>query len=118
MRIALLEDDRYQADVMQVWLQAVGHECRTYPTGKAFKDGVRCGECDLVILDWVLPDTDGIEVLGWIRANCDWHIPVIFVTRMDREEDVVMAMEFLFEQALQGLAPTSAREAAAHAAGK
>lgn len=93
VRIALLEDDKSQADVMQVWLQAVGHDCRVFQTGEAFKQGVRCGECDLVILDWVLPDTDGIEVLGWIRANCDWHIPVIFVTQMDREEDVVMALE-------------------------
>lgn len=88
----MLEDDRYQSDVMQVWLHAVGHECRAFSTGQAFKEGIRCSECDLVILDWVLPDTDGIEVLGWIRANCDW-IPVIFVTRMDREEDVVLALE-------------------------
>lgn len=93
MRIALLEDDKYQADVMQVWLQSVGHECRAYPTGSAFKEGLRCSEYDLVILDWVLPDTDGIEMLDWLRSHCDWHIPVIFVTRMDREEDVVMALE-------------------------
>lgn len=93
MRIALLEDDKYQADVMHAWLESGGHDCRIYATGQAFKEGMRCGDYDLAILDWVLPDTDGIEVLAWLRSHCDWHIPVIFVTRMDREEDVVMALE-------------------------
>ena len=93
MRIALLEDDNYQADVMRAWLESAGHECRVYPTGQAFREGMRCGDFDLAILDWVLPDTDGVAVLAWLREHCEWHIPVIFVTRMDREEDVVIALE-------------------------
>jgi len=35
---------------------------------------------DLIILDWMLPDTNGIELLHWIRGHIDWPIPVIFVT--------------------------------------
>ena len=93
MRIALLEDDRYQADVMRAWLESWGHDCSVYSTGQAFRDGMRCAEFDLTILDWVLPDTDGVAVLTWLREHCDWRIPVIFVTRMDREEDVVTALE-------------------------
>jgi AcrR family transcriptional regulator len=41
-----------------------------------------------------------------------------YMGRLHTEEDVAMAMEFLFEQALRGLAPTTAREGAAHGAGK
>jgi hypothetical protein len=41
-----------------------------------------------------------------------------YMGRLHTEEDVAMGMEFLFEQALRGLAPTTAREAAAHGAGK
>lgn len=93
MRIALLEDDRYQADVMRAWLESGGHDCSVYSTGQAFRDGVRCTDFDLAILDWVLPDTDGVTVLTWLREHCEWHMPVIFVTRMDREEDVVTALE-------------------------
>jgi AcrR family transcriptional regulator len=41
-----------------------------------------------------------------------------YMGRLHTEEDVAMGMEFLFEQALRGLAPTTTREAAAHGAGK
>ena len=93
MRIALLEDDTHQAQVMQVWLEAAGHECWTFATGKAFKQALNRQHFDLLILDWMLPDTTGIEVLQHARALSDWRIPVIFATRRDKEEDVVLALD-------------------------
>lgn len=93
MRIGLLEDDSHQAEVMQVWLQAVGHDCQIYHNGKAFQDAVAVEQFDLLMLDWLLPDTNGIEILQWLRSTSDRHVPVIFVTRMDKEEDVVLALE-------------------------
>lgn len=93
MQIALLEDDKYQADVMQVWLQAVGHECHTFKTGKAFIEAVNKEHFDLFILDWLLPDADGIQVLQEIRKASDRPVPVLLVTQMDKEEDVILALE-------------------------
>ncbi|MBU1191278.1 MAG: response regulator transcription factor [Gammaproteobacteria bacterium] len=93
MRIALLEDDKYQAEVMQVWLQAVGHECQSFQTGKAFMEATSSQDFDLFILDWVLPDTNGIQVLQDIRKHSERPVPVLFVTQMDKEEDVILALE-------------------------
>ena len=93
LRIVLLEDDKHQAEVMQVWLQAAGHECLTFPTGGLFREGVCRERVDLMILDWVLPDTDGIAELRWVRKTFDWPIPILFVTQMGKEEDVVLALE-------------------------
>ncbi len=93
MRIVLLEDDKCQAEVMQVWLQAAGHECVVCVTGASFRLCLNQDRFDIVILDWVLPDTDGISELLWIRKTLDWPIPVIFITQMDKEEDVVLALE-------------------------
>jgi two-component system, OmpR family, response regulator RegX3 len=93
LRIVLLEDNKHQADVMQVWLQAAGHECQLFQTGKTFREGVGRTRYDLLMLDWVLPDTDGIAELRWIRETFDWPVPILFVTQMDKEEDVVLALE-------------------------
>jgi DNA-binding response OmpR family regulator len=40
----------------------------------------------------MLPDTDGIQVLRWIREHIDWPIPVLFVTGKDQEADIVQAL--------------------------
>ncbi len=48
---------------------------------------------DLIILDWMLPDIDGIRVLDWIRGHIDWPIPVLFVTGKDSETDIVQALD-------------------------
>lgn len=41
----------------------------------------------------MLPDSTGLAVLKWIRENIGWEIPVIFVTSMDSEMDIVNALK-------------------------
>lgn len=93
MRIAVLEDDLLQAQHMEVWLEAAGHSSQHYATGRGLLDVLKRETFDLLILDWMLPDIPGDEVLSWVRNNLDWHIPVIFVTVRDSEKDIVYALE-------------------------
>lgn len=93
MQIAVLEDDSDQADLVCLWLKEAGHECRSFATGKAFTEAVSDNGFDLLMLDWMLPDTNGLEVLEWARAHISWPIPVLFVTQRDSEEDIVAALE-------------------------
>lgn len=93
MRIALVEDDSAQSELVSLWLQAAGHTCYVYNTGKAFTKNVRHESYDLIITDWNLPDISGEEVLVWVRSHVDWHIPVLFVTGRDSEQDIVHALE-------------------------
>mgnify|MGYP002713089616 CR=1 FL=1 len=93
MRIALLEDDTDQAALIAAWLDAAGHACRIYANAAEFTAEVNNDGFDLLILDWMLPESSGIEVLEWVRRNIDWSIPVIFVTQKDKEEDIVLALE-------------------------
>lgn len=92
MRIALLEDDMIQSKLIHRWLTEVGHECQLFERGKALIRKLHQESFDLFILDWMLPDIDGIQVLSWIREHIDWPVPVLFVTGKDEEEDIVQAL--------------------------
>ncbi len=93
MRIALLEDDPAQAELIESWLQAAKHDCYHFDTGTRFLHAVQRDSFDLAVLDWGLPDMAGDEVLIELRQRLDWHIPVLFITSRDQEQDVVHALE-------------------------
>ena len=93
MHIAVLEDDSAQAELLQAWLTTGGHNCTLFGLGKDLIESLAKDSFDLLILDWNLPDINGTEVLTWVRENMDWHIPVIFITCRDAEQDVVHALE-------------------------
>lgn len=93
MRIAVLEDDRPQAEIMCAWLREAGHDCQIFTQGKILIRALSRDTYDLIIIDWMLPDIDGLQVLRWIREYIDWSIPVLFVTGKDEEADIVQALD-------------------------
>jgi DNA-binding response OmpR family regulator len=93
MRIALLEDDAAQADLLQSWLTAADYQCKHAASGEAFLK-LLCHETfDLLIIDWNLPGISGIDVLQRVRNVLDWPIPVLFTTSRISESDIVRALE-------------------------
>jgi len=93
VQIAILEDDTAQIELLKSWFVSAGHGCHAYTTGSTFMNALRKETFDLLIIDWNLPDTTGPEVLEWVRDNLDWHIPILFTTSRDREEDIVFALD-------------------------
>jgi CheY-like chemotaxis protein len=93
VRVALLEDDPDQVALFMEWLKAAGHACEHYDNGKAFVRSIKHDSFDALVLDWMVPDMDGFQVLRWVRENFDWRIPVVFVTARDLEDDIVRALE-------------------------
>ncbi len=93
MRIAIVEDDIDQARLLELWLKEVDYECYLFGSGSEAMKALQKESFDLLLLDWLLPDVDGDDVLAWVRSNMDWRIPVIFVTQRDEEEDIAYALE-------------------------
>ena len=93
MRIALLEDDLDQAALYIEWLKSSGHTCEHFSSGKIFIRKIKHDSYDVLILDWMVPDMNGYEVLHWVRENFDWRVPIVFVTAKDEEDDIVQALE-------------------------
>jgi DNA-binding response OmpR family regulator len=94
MRIGVLEDDLHLQQLYKIWFESVQHTCTCYGTVKEFLEALAANTTtfDLLIIDWMLPDSTGEVALKWIRANIGWGIPVIFVTARDAEVDIVNAL--------------------------
>ncbi len=89
LRIALVEDDTDQAVVIMLHLQEAGYTCKHFANARDFMRSINKESYDLVVLDWVLPDIGGDEVVKWMRSELDWYVPVLFLTVRDSEEDIV-----------------------------
>lgn len=92
MKIALLEDEAEQSAAIKALLMENGHDVQTFDTGKSFLYSVFHDSYDLLLMDWQLPDIDGIDAIKQIRDQLSWRIPVLFLTQRDAEEDIVMAL--------------------------
>lgn len=92
MKIALLEDNPQQSELVSSWLTEAGHEVTHRADGKSFLKIFKTELFDLAILDWELPDQTGVDVLRQLRVVLKQTIPVIFATQRDAEEDIVNAL--------------------------
>lgn len=81
------------AKLVSVWLNGAGHIVHHFSTGASLLQAVQRDSFDLLLLDWVLPDVQGDEVLQRVRANLGWALPVIFMTQKDSQEDIVRGLE-------------------------
>lgn len=92
MKVALLEDDLTLAESLSGLLTKNGHQCHWSGTGREFMYKVTHESFDLLIMDWQLPDADGIELLKQIRSQLTWRVPVLFLTQRDTEVDIIAAL--------------------------
>jgi DNA-binding response OmpR family regulator len=88
MRIAVLDDDPAQADLVCNTLSAAGHICHAYAEGRALVRQLRRQTFDLLVLDWNVPDMSGEEVLRWVRESLSERLPVLFMTSRSRDADI------------------------------
>ncbi len=92
MRIAILDDDESQVELITLLLERAGFTCHGFSEGRALLRQLRRESYDLLVLDWAVPDISGTEVLAWVRNNLPQPIPVLFVTGRTSENDIVAGL--------------------------
>ena len=92
--VLVVEDEREIAELIQFHLQRAGFDVTTAHRGKVALEAIRKSPPDVVVLDLMLPDLDGLEICRRIRAS-DEHrrIAVVMVTAKGDEADVVTGIE-------------------------
>jgi two-component system copper resistance phosphate regulon response regulator CusR len=92
MKILIVEDDAKTAQAIRRGLTAEGYEAAVARTGGEGFLRVNAEAFDLVVLDWMLPGRDGIEILKALRAR-GAKPPVILLTARDAVEDRVTGLD-------------------------
>ncbi|PUA16359.1 response regulator transcription factor [Glaciimonas sp. PCH181] len=92
MRIAVLDDDPSQTELVCQVLTASGHICHQFQSGKEILNQLRRESYDMLILDWQVPDLSGPEVLHWVREKLPPALPVLFMTSRSGEDDIVAGL--------------------------
>ncbi|MFE0630616.1 response regulator transcription factor [Streptomyces sp. NPDC058864] len=88
VRVLVVDDEPDVTDVLSAALAAEGCLVRTAADGASALAAARDFRPDAVVLDWMLPDVDGLHVLRELRRDAD-RVCVLFLTARDAVEDRV-----------------------------
>ena len=91
--ILIVEDDEITRTVLQRRLEAKGYMVLAVSGGRQALETVERQPVDLVLLDTVMPEMDGLEVLERLREKrTATDLPIIMVTYKESSSDVVRAL--------------------------
>lgn len=95
-RILVVDDDPHLRDVVVYALEREGHAVSVAPDGRAALAALLASgspPVDLVVLDILMPEIDGLEVCRRLRASAIKQVPIVFLSSRDEEIDKVIGLE-------------------------
>lgn len=92
MHIGILEDDVDQGKLLELIVVSGQHTTRCFNEASEFLNSLGSEHYDLLVIDWMLPDDSGSNVLQWIRQNLGAEVAVVVVTACEDEDTVVTAL--------------------------
>ena len=93
-RVLIIEDEPDIVELVCYTFRKEGYEVVSFARGKDGLEYLRRNGADLVLLDIMLPDQDGLEICRSIRADDRWQtVPLIFLTAKGEEIDRVVGLE-------------------------
>lgn len=92
--ICLVEDDDNIRKLVSYALSKEGYEVTGFSTPKEFWNELEAEKTELILLDIMLPDEDGLSILEKLKKNAETgHIPVIMLTAKSSEFDKVTGLD-------------------------
>ncbi len=89
MRILLADDDEPMRALLGAVLQLSGHEVEAHENGRTAWESFERNPAELVVLDWQMPEIDGIELCRRVRAHVDGdRTYLIMITARAQPEDL------------------------------
>lgn len=92
--IYVVDDEANIRRLAALGLQDAGYETAEFSSGGEMLAALPAREPDCVVLDWMMPQPDGLEVCRRLRAESRWrHIPIIMLTARSDEVDKILGLE-------------------------
>lgn len=93
-KVFCVEDDANIRELIEYTLQSTGFEVKSFENGKKFFDALKNESADLVLLDIMLPDMDGMEILKKLRtSDSTKNIAVILLTAKSERMDKIRGLD-------------------------
>jgi DNA-binding response OmpR family regulator len=94
MKVLIADDDFATRRLLQSYLEKWGHEVTAATTGAEALDLFQRGDYSMVVTDWSMPEMDGLELIGRIRAlPRAGYVYIVLVTARAQTEDVVQGID-------------------------
>lgn len=93
MLVAVVDDNPEEVRAVIAALTVAGEQCRLLAGGSALIAALRRETFDLVLLDWNMAGTSGLDLLRWIGEHLPSPPPVIMLTSRTASEDIIAALE-------------------------
>ncbi len=91
-KVLIVEDEESIVDILSFNLEKVGYDVVVAMDGKSGLEKILSENPDLVLLDWMLPEMDGIDVCKQARSRGSL-VPIVMLTAREDEEDKIAGLE-------------------------
>jgi len=89
--VLVVDDEPIVREIVVRYLAREGHRIVEAADGEAARGAIQRSDLDLVVLDLMLPGSDGLELCRWIRSTSE--LPVIMLTARGEEADRIVGLE-------------------------
>jgi DNA-binding response OmpR family regulator len=90
-RILVAEDDPKQAHLIRVYLEREGHAVLATGNGRTTLELARTRKPDLIVLDVMMPEVDGLDVCRILRGES--QVPILLLTARSTEADMLLGLD-------------------------
>jgi DNA-binding response OmpR family regulator len=91
-RVALVEEDAYQAEMLGGWLAEAGFLCNRYLCADNLLSAIQEETVDFLVLNWPVAGRSALDILNQVRLEFRSAVPVLLVSARDSEREIVTAL--------------------------